>query len=148
MYERISEKLSHPLLAAVLVIVTAGLVSPSVMAGPLEEIIVTAQKREENLQDVAIAITAVTGDQIRNGSISRYEDLSVAIPNFSFTEAVSGSDQFYVRGVGSGINFGFEQAVGQQVINHPVCIVVGLRYDQQRSESGIFGKFHLRHTRN
>jgi outer membrane receptor protein involved in Fe transport len=102
---------------AVMVTTVAGLTPvQSVLAAPvLEEIIVTAQKREESLQDVPIAITAFTGDQLRNGNISRYEDLAVSVPNFSFTEAVSGSDQFYVRGVGSGINFGFEQAVGQVV---------------------------------
>lgn len=87
----------------------------SLSAAQLEEIVVTAQKRVENLQDVPIAITAVTGDSIRSAGISKMEDLAPSIPNFQFAEAVSGSDNMFMRGIGSGPNFGFEQAVGQVV---------------------------------
>ena len=44
--------------------ICAALVSTSAMAAVLEEIVVTAQKREQNNQDVGIAITAMTGDQL------------------------------------------------------------------------------------
>jgi iron complex outermembrane recepter protein len=81
-------------------------------AAQLEEVLVTAQKRVESLQDVPIAITAVSGDAINSGGFSRMEDLAPALPNFQFAEAVSGSDNIFMRGIGSGPNFGFEQAVG------------------------------------
>lgn len=84
-------------------------------AAVLEEIVVTAQKREQNLQDVPISIIAISGENLRAGGISKLEDLSASVPNFSFAEGVSGSDNMYVRGIGSGINFGFEQAVGQVI---------------------------------
>ena len=89
--------------------------STALSAAQLEEVIVTAQKRAENLQDVPIAIAAVTGDSIRSAGISKMEDLAPSIPNFQFAEAVSGSDNMFMRGIGSGPNFGFEQAVGQVV---------------------------------
>ncbi len=91
------------------------LISLSAPAAVLEEIIVTAQKRDENLQDVPIAVSVVTGENIREAGVMKMEDLAPAIPNFQFAEAVSGSDNIFIRGIGSGINFGFEQAVGQVV---------------------------------
>lgn len=86
-----------------------------VSAQVLEEIVVTAQKREENLQDVPIAITAVTGDDIRAAGIEKLETLAPSIPSFHVGEAFGGSDQMWLRGLGSGVNFGFEMAVGQVV---------------------------------
>lgn len=81
----------------------------------LEEVVVTAQKREESLQDVPISIIAVSGENIRAEGISRLEELSARVPNLMISEAVSGSDNMFIRGIGSGINAGFEQAVGQVI---------------------------------
>jgi iron complex outermembrane receptor protein len=80
----------------------------------LEEVIVTAQKREQSLQDVPIAITAVMGDKMRAGGIDKLESLAPAIPTLHVTEGFGG-DQIFLRGLGPGLNFGFEQAVGQVV---------------------------------
>jgi outer membrane receptor protein involved in Fe transport len=95
-----------------------------VEAAPLEDILVTARKREENLQDVPIAITAVSGEQMRQNNIGTLETLAPTIPNLSFSQSVSGSDQFTIRGLGSGINGGFEQAVG--------LVVDGVYYGRTR----------------
>ena len=94
-----------------------GLVSfvNQVSAAVLEEVVVTAQKREQNIQDVPISIIAISGDALRSGGISRLEDMSATIPNFNFSETVSGGDAMFIRGIGSGVNFGFEQAVGQVI---------------------------------
>jgi iron complex outermembrane receptor protein len=47
-------------------------IAPTATAqGVLEEIVVTAQKREQNIQDVGIAITAFTGDQMRSLGIEQ-----------------------------------------------------------------------------
>lgn len=87
----------------------------SVSAAVLEEVVVTAQKREQNIQDVPISIIAISGDTLRSGGISRLEDMSASVPNFNFSETVSGGDAMFIRGIGSGVNFGFEQAVGQVI---------------------------------
>lgn len=62
----------------------------------LEEIIVTAQKREQSLQDVPIAISAFSGAALETRAIEELVDLQMSIPNFIF-------DQFRVnlRGVGN-----------------------------------------------
>lgn len=78
----------------------------------LEEIVVTARKREERMLDVPIAISAVSGEAIRSLNIENLEWLSQTIPNFSVRED-TGTDSLSVRGIRSGVNFGFEQTVGQ-----------------------------------
>jgi outer membrane receptor protein involved in Fe transport len=77
----------------------------------LEEVIVTAQKRAESLQDVPISVLALSGDRMRDAGIQRVEDLSKYVPNFQMTETTTGN-QIFIRGVGSGLNRGFEQSVG------------------------------------
>jgi outer membrane receptor protein involved in Fe transport len=77
----------------------------------LEEVIVTATKREVGLQDVPVAITVVTGEKILEQGVTSLEQLALFIPNVQITEA-GGGDQLFIRGVGSGVNYGFEQSVG------------------------------------
>jgi len=82
----------------------------------LDEIVVTARKREEGLNDVPIAITAMTGDMIQESNLSDISGLAEELPNLSFGEAFSSSDRFAVRGISTnGTNVGFEQAVGFNV---------------------------------
>lgn len=79
----------------------------------LEEIVVTARKREESLQDVAISISVVSGEFLQESNIAKLENLAPTIPNFHHSESVAGNDQLFIRGIGSGVNFGFENSVGQ-----------------------------------
>lgn len=80
----------------------------------LEEIIVTAQYRAQGLQDVPISVTAVTGDMITDMAIQKAEDLQFLVPNFNMTETGI-STSVFIRGIGSGINQGFEQSVGYYI---------------------------------
>ncbi len=73
-------------------------------------IVVTAQKREQSVQDVPISLQVVTGDDLQDMQISGVEDLAGSLPNVFVTKA-SVSSNVYIRGVGSGANAGFEQAV-------------------------------------
>ena len=66
----------------------------------LEEIIVTAQKRSENLQDVPIAISVVTGKSMLAAGVGKVEELSVVVPGFSLTRE-GAATELYIRGVGS-----------------------------------------------
>ena len=76
-----------------------------------EEVIVTAQKRVENLQDVPISIIAVSGETISNAAITGLEELTLYIPNVTINSG-AGTPNLYIRGIGSGTNSGFEQSVG------------------------------------
>jgi len=77
----------------------------------LEEIIVTSQKRAESLQDVSVSVTALSGEKLADGAIARLEEVTAFVPNFTLTETGIGTN-IYIRGIGSGINQGFEQSVG------------------------------------
>jgi len=77
----------------------------------LGEIVVTAQKRNENLQAVPIAVTAVSGDTVQRLGITNPQNLTVAVPGFQFQRNSSGAVPF-IRGVGtSGSTIGNEPSV-------------------------------------
>ncbi|OCC25631.1 TonB-dependent receptor [Croceicoccus estronivorus] len=96
------------LLQSTTILVLAALASPAY--GQVDEIVVTAQKREQSIRDVPISLQVVSGDDIKNQQISGAEDLADSMPNV-FVSKDSVSNNIYVRGVGSGANAGYEQAV-------------------------------------
>jgi outer membrane receptor protein involved in Fe transport len=66
----------------------------------LEEIIVTAQKREENVQDVPIAVTALTTEALASQRIDNGADLQRAVPNMNFSRIAGGETNYQIRGIG------------------------------------------------
>ena len=98
-------------LLAIIFISTLVTFSRSSSAQALEEIIVTSQKRAESLQDVSVSVTALSGEKLADGAIARLEEVTAFVPNFTLTETGIGTN-IYIRGIGSGINQGFEQSVG------------------------------------
>ncbi len=76
----------------------------------VSDIVVTAQRRSENLQDVPISVNVVMGSALERANISDLENVSVRIPAVVIRPA-PGGDQIFIRGAGSGFNVGFEQSV-------------------------------------
>ena len=68
----------------VLAAVSLSLVAPPVLA-QIEEVTVTAQKREESLQEVSLAVSAFDGDFIRNNDIAQISELATRTPGMVFT---------------------------------------------------------------
>ncbi len=80
----------------------------------LEEIVVTARKRAESLQDVPASITAVTGNTLQKQGTPDLTALAPSIPNFSYASAPGASDILIIRGLGTvGSGPHFEPAIGQ-----------------------------------
>lgn len=69
--------------------------------GQLEEVIVTSTYREESLQDIPIAVTALNGDLMTREDIVDLTGISLNTPNFSFTEFAPGQTIPVMRGIGS-----------------------------------------------
>ena len=95
----------HKSVPNTLLIILATLLPGSVLAQAppvLEEIIVTAQKREQSLQDVGVAVTAFTEDAIREYGFSTSTDLVAMTPGLNYTvpNAESSQINFFLRGVG------------------------------------------------
>ncbi|MBT4518442.1 MAG: TonB-dependent receptor plug domain-containing protein, partial [Halieaceae bacterium] len=80
----------------------------------LEEVVVTAQKRTESLQDVPISVNAVAGDKMMEAGITNMEALTAYVPNFSMNQTGLTSN-ITIRGISSGVNQAFEQSVGMYV---------------------------------
>ncbi|PHR92709.1 MAG: TonB-dependent receptor [Robiginitomaculum sp.] len=103
----------------------------------LDEIIVTAQRREENLQNAALAVSAVTGAQLTDLGITQSTGLSRLFPSIQIQPAHSFT-QIYLRGVGTfGANSFAENSVAFNYdgvyLSRPAA-PAGLFYDIERIE--------------
>ncbi|MGE5500430.1 MAG: secretin and TonB N-terminal domain-containing protein, partial [Ignavibacteriales bacterium] len=70
-------------------------------SGTVQALVVTAQKREENIQDVPIAISAFTEKTLQEQKIEGGFDLLKAIPNVTFSKNNFTSYNFSIRGIGT-----------------------------------------------
>ena len=78
----------------------------------LEEIVVTAQKRAENLQEVPISAQVVTSQSLAQQNLNSMADVAQTVPSVSITTA-GRSNQIFIRGIGSpGSNQSYDQSVG------------------------------------
>jgi len=78
-----------------LAVMSTGVVADSSM---LEEVIVTAQKREQNLQDVPISVAAFSGDMLEKLGMQDPTDVAKQVPNVQFNDQGT-TPQFNIRGV-------------------------------------------------
>ena len=102
----------------------------AVYSAELEEIIVTAQKRAESLQDVPISMSALSGSTIKDNGIHSFQDLSGYVPNLEIAENAVNTI-ITMRGIGIGSNQSFEQSVG--------IYVDGVHFGKSRQvRSGLF----------
>tara|TARA_R110002110_G_scaffold14698_1_gene67666 strand:+ start:94760 stop:97240 length:2481 start_codon:yes stop_codon:yes gene_type:complete len=96
----------NPIAAAV---IGLGLVQPAY--SQLEEVVVTATKRAESMQDVPISMTAMSGDNIKDFGVTRGEEFAANMPAVTIAQNPIGNFIF-IRGIGTpGANQGIEQSV-------------------------------------
>jgi iron complex outermembrane receptor protein len=96
------------LLAAVLIPAASAWAQPGAsdpdsvqQLGAIEEIVVTARHREENLQEVPISIAAVSGAVISEARMTTLQELEYSVPNLVFGETGSSGETFIgIRGIG------------------------------------------------
>ena len=82
--------------------------------GLIDEIVVTARHRAENIQSVPISMTAVSGTAINEARINTLQELEHSVPNLVFGETgTSGETHIGIRGIGDfSRNIGFDTRVG------------------------------------
>src|SRR5271154_2944876 len=80
----------------------------------LSEIIVTAQKREQNIQDVPISVIALSAQQLKDGGVTDVKNLQALVPGLTVTSTTSENvTTARIRGIGTvGDNPGLESSVG------------------------------------
>lgn len=101
--------------------------------GGLTEIVVTARKRAESVQDVPVAVTAISADLIIKQDLTSIEKIAARTPNLTVGRASNGSGaQLTMRGIGSSsTSIGIEQSVA--------VVVDGVYYGQGRTiNEGFF----------
>jgi iron complex outermembrane receptor protein len=87
---------NHACVAGLLAVIVA----VPVQAAVLDEIVVTAQKREQDIQDVGISISAFTGDQMKTLGIQTSSAIAAFVPGVHTSGALAGQNtQFTIRGV-------------------------------------------------
>ena len=105
-------------------------VSSGAYAAELEEVIVTAQKRAESLQEVPVSLTAISGTKIEEAGLHSFAEMSAYVPNLAITENAVNTI-ISMRGIGVGANQSFEQSVG--------VYVDGIHYGKSRqSRTALF----------
>lgn len=100
-----------PPIAAAIALLASPLAHSQVM---LEEVIVTAQKRAQSLQDVPVSVSAIQGQKIQDAGIPNMAALADYVPNLMISDAPV-STNIYMRGMGSSNNQAFEQSVGMYI---------------------------------
>jgi iron complex outermembrane receptor protein len=84
--------------------------------GALEEIVVTAQKREQNLQDVPITLSAFGSDMLRQAGARDFSGLTSMTTGFSFTGGNPAFASPYIRGIGTNVtSVGSDPSIGVYV---------------------------------
>src|SRR5688572_28107945 len=86
-------------ITAIWVSAAIAILAASKVAAQLEEVVVTAQKREQSLQDVSLAVTAVEAERLQENQVISHEDLQHIAPSVSFGNAL-GFAYVFIRGIG------------------------------------------------
>ena len=116
--------------------------APDNSTGALEEVVVTAQKRTENLQDVPVSITALGTEKLDELNVKSFDDYVKYLPSVAYQTTGPGFSRVFMRGVASGDNgnhSGPLPSVGVYLDEQPVTTIQGALdihvYDIERVEA-------------
>lgn len=108
----------------------------------VEDVVITAQKRDENLQDVPIQVQALPTEKLEQLGIQEFNDYVKYLPSVSYQTVAPGFSQVYMRGVasgGDGNHSGSSPSVGIYLDEQPITTIQGALdvnvYDMARVES-------------
>ena len=101
---------------SIVLTVFAALVVSGTASAQLEEIVVTAQKRQQSLQDVPISISVLTGEQFDLFNVTRADDLEFVFANVGTNRNAAGNTGISIRGVGTdNVHLSGQQSVGTYI---------------------------------
>ena len=108
----------------------------------LEEVVVTALKREQSLQDVPLSIQAIGTERLQDLGVKGFDDFVKYLPSVSFQQAAPGYARVFMRGAAAGDNgnhSGPQPGVGQYLDEQPITTIQGAldihMYDIARVEA-------------
>jgi outer membrane receptor protein involved in Fe transport len=108
----------------------------------VEELVVTAQKRQENIQDVPVAVTALSTRKLQELQVEKFDDYAKFLPSVAYQSSAPGFSTVYMRGVasgGDGNHSGSMPSVGTYLDEQPITTIGGALdlhvYDVARVEA-------------
>jgi len=141
-----NHKKIHMAVAGLLTSTALGIAAPAMAQNAAEDdsdvIVVTAQKREQNLQDVPVAITAIGSEKLDQLQVKEFSDVVKFLPSVTIQQGGPGFAQVYFRGVASGENANHSASlptVGTYLDELPITTIQGAldlhAYDLARVEA-------------
>src|SRR5215471_860022 len=103
--------------------------------GQVETVVVTAERRAENIQTVPVAVTALTAKDLKAKQVTNFRDLQFHVPSVTYTKSNFGGAQFQIRGITT--QFGLGAAISQNFDDIYLVapqLVSGEYYDVDRVE--------------
>jgi outer membrane receptor protein involved in Fe transport len=101
----------------------------------IETVVVTAERKAEDIQTVPIAVTALTGADLKAKQVDSFRDLQFHVPSVTFTKSNFGGAQFQIRGITT--QFGLGAAIAQNendIYIEAPALVNGTYFDVDRIE--------------
>jgi iron complex outermembrane receptor protein len=131
-----------PIVAAIMAAVPRLYAADTADTGALAEVVVTAEKRTENLQDVPLSITAIGTEKLEQLGIQNFDDYVKYLPSVAYQSGGPGFARVFMRGVSSGDNgnhSGPLPSVGVYLDEQPITTIQGALdvhvYDIERVEA-------------
>ena len=131
-----------PIAAAIMAAVPRLYAADAPDTGTLQEVIVTATKRAENLQNVPISITAISTEKLEQLNVQSFDDYVKYLPSVAYQSTGAGFSRVFMRGVASGDNgnhSGPLPSVGVYLDEQPITTIQGALdihvYDIERVEA-------------
>ena len=115
-----------PLASALLASGGAAYAADAADTNTLEEVVVTAQKRTEDLQKVPISLQVLSSETLEQHQVSDFDDYAKLLPSVSFQSFGPGQSQLYFRGIASGedgLHAGSLPATGVYLDEIPVTTI-------------------------
>ncbi len=121
---------SMPLASAMLAGGSMAYAADTAETATLEEVVVTAQKRSEDLQKVPISLQVLGGDKLEQLQVSGFDDYAKLLPSLSYRSLGPGQTQLFFRGISSSngtvpLHAGFLPSSGLYLDDIPVTTVAG-----------------------
>ena len=121
---------------------TTALAADEEAAASVEELVVTAQKKAENIQDVPVAVTALSTRKLEELQVESFDDYVKYLPSVAYQSTAPGFSTVYMRGVasgGDGNHSGSMPSVGTYLDEQPITSIGGALdlhvYDVARVEA-------------
>ncbi len=101
--------------------VTLGFQVPAFAQASLEEVIVTAQRTEQSLQDVPIAVTALSADDLVEKQVVTFSDLQLNVPSLQFGQGQYADSSISLRGIGAlAVGLSYDGSVSYHLNEIPI----------------------------